>query len=314
MSTDFNPTNNSLNAKEYTSTFELALQQKDSYLSAKVKNISGTNADKVQEIVRYDEVNMQTMSGLNATISQQSMPFTQRWVKGERFYASQLLNNIQQLQDMVQNPSSAIAQVQAAAARRKMDEVILKQFFTSALTGTDAGQTTAFDTTNNVVGVNVGGTTSGLNIEKLLNVVELMQKNEIVLEEEPAYAVITEIQLKDLRQKVEAMNADYQAAHAVVRDSRGGIKSILGIELCVISSTRLASYVTDARLLDGSSYRRVPVFTMKGMALCTWKAQSTRIDDRQDLQGVPKQFYIEQYIGATRSDEQRVFEIKCNEA
>lgn len=313
MSTDFNPTNNSLNAKEYTSTFELALQQKDSYLSSKVKNIAGTRADKIQDIVRYDEVNMQSMTGLNATISQQSMPFSQRWVKGERFYSSQLLNNILQLQDMVQNPASAIAQAQAAAARRKMDEVILKSFFTTALTGTDATQTTSFPN-GNVVGVDVGGTASGLNIEKLLNVVELMQFNEIVLEEEPAYAVITEVQMKDLRKQVEAMNSDYQVAHAVVRDAKGGIKSILGLELCMISSKRLATYTNDAKLLDANSYRRVPVFTMKGMTLCTWKAQSTRIDDRQDLQGVPKQFYIEQYIGATRSDEERVFEIKCSEA
>ena len=313
MSTDFNPDNNSLNAKDYTSTFEMALQQKDSHLSSKVKSLSGSNADKVQELVRYDETSMRKMTGLNQTISQSSLPFTQRWIKGERFYDSQLLNNIQQLQDMVQNPSSAIVQAQTMAARRKMDEVILKAFFTNALTGTDATQTTAFDTTNNVVGVDVGGTTSGLNIEKLLNVVELMQFNEIVLEEEPAYAVITEKQMKDLRQKVEAMNSDYQVSHAVVRDSRGGIKSILGVEFCVISSKRLALYETDAQLLDGNNYRRVPVFTMKGMTLCTWKAQNARLDDRQDIEGIPKQFYIEQYIGASRSDEERVFEIKCSE-
>src|SRR2546429_3624785 len=37
-------------------------------------------------------------------------------------------------------------------------------FFASAQTGVTGGTSTAFDTTNQVVGVNIGGTASGLNV------------------------------------------------------------------------------------------------------------------------------------------------------
>lgn len=314
MSTDFNTSTNSLHAKEYTSTYELALQQKTSKLSGKVELISGNAADKLQKVVRYDETSLQGMTGLNQQIAQSSIGYDQRWVKGSQYYNSQLLNDIQQLQNMVQNPAGPISQSQTAATLRKMDEVILGALFTNALTGADAGQTTAY-TAGNTVAVDVGaGSATGLNLKKLDEVIEKAESNEIVPEEEPLCMVVTEKQMADLRRQVEAMNADYQAGHAVVRDGRGGIQSIKGIELVMIASSRLGKYATDSQLLDGSSYRRCPVFTKKGMALAVWKASKVDVSPRKDIQGQPTQFYVEQYIGATRTDEKRVFEILCSEA
>jgi hypothetical protein len=317
MSTDFDPNNNSLNAKRYTNLFDLALQQRSSLLMDKVNKgkTFASGANKLQEIVRYDETSMREFTGLNQKISQSSIGFEQRWVNGTKYYDSQLLNDIQQLKDMIQNPQSAIVQAQTSAALRKIDEVILSKFFSNALTGTDGGQTTAFDTTNNVVSVSEGAASAtGMNLKKIQAVIKLAKKNEIVPQEEPLCMVMTEEQEDDLRKQVEANNSDYTAAYSIVRDAYGGFKSILGVDIVCVSTARLAKYAGDAQLLDSNSYRRVPVFTKKGMSMSMWKMHKMDITDRKDIEGLPKQFYIEQYIGASRLDEKRVFEIKCSEA
>lgn len=316
MSIEFNAALQSLYAKKYTLNFELQLQQSQSKLESCVSigETFAAGAEKVQEIVRYGETQMNPVLGTNDNIEYSNLDHEQRWVRGSLFDNALLLNGFTQLDFMQQSPEMAIVMAQKAAAMRKKDQVILNSFFANALTGTDGTQTKAFDS-NNVIPVTEGaGAATGLNIKKLEAVKELAVYNEVNLDEEMLYAVITEKQQRDLGQQIEAKNADYTAQYAVKRNMNGDIQSVLGIEFKVFSSATLAKFGGDAQLLDGSSYRRIPVFSKKGMSLSTWRAEQASIDKIVSKKGHPLQFYIMMNIGSSRTDEKRVFEIKCAES
>jgi hypothetical protein len=67
--------------------------------------------------------------------------------------------------------------------------------------------------------------------------------------------------------------------------------------------------------VDGSSLRRVPLFTSKGMSFCTWDGgMKTDVSIRKDKRGLPWQAYVQGNFGSVRRDADRVVEIKCSEA
>ena len=76
------------------------------------------------------------------------------------------------------------------------------------------------------------------------------------------------------------------------------------------------NFIVSNRLLtDGSSYRRVPIYTSKGMAMCAWDGGiKTNVSQRLDKRGQPWQVYGQGHFGSVRRDSKKVVEIKCSEA
>ena len=72
--------------------------------------------------------------------------------------------------------------------------------------------------------------------------------------------------------------------------------------------------ISNRLLTDGSSYRRVPFYTAKGMSFCTWDGGiKTNVSQRLDKRGQPWQVYGQGHFGSVRRDAKKVVEIKCAE-
>jgi hypothetical protein len=201
---------------------------------------------------------------------------------------------------LLTDPSSHYVKNAVAAAKRKQDRQIIAAFFADAKTGKTGTETTSFLAAN-IVAVNHGASANvGLSVPKLIEAKKILMAAEVDIESDPIYCALTAEQHANLLYEIQIISSDYNSSPVLVN---GMLKSWHGINFVH----------TELLGVDGSSYRRVPMWAKSGMYLGTWADMSPDISQRKDLTGHPWQAYIKQTVGATRLDEQKVIEIKCAE-
>lgn len=314
---NINLSGNSLHAKEYTTLFDLEIQQSQSKLEAFVEKESyASGADKRQAVVRYGEVKMSAIDGTNDDIVASDITSVQRWIDGKAYDVAHNYNEFIQGPLTKQRIRDVIVMAQMASVERQKDEVILSALFSNALSGTDGTSTTAYDS-GNTIAANIGASgNTGLNLTKIEALKTRMGFNELdgdtIGRAGGAVMVLTERTMADLRQMVEVNNSDYRAQYGVQTDSNGNITKFYGFDIIEFSTARLGKYAESARLLNGS-LRRIPVFVKKAIKLGTWSSNIQRVDDLPSKRGTVKQFYAAMNLGATRVDEKLVYDIQVAE-
>lgn len=314
---DINVNGQSLYGKDYTTAFDLEIQQKQSKLENYVDTIdAGAGAEKRQLVVRYGEVDLTEIQGSTDDVTFSDISTAQRWISGKAYDVATPHNTFTQGSLTKQRITDAIVKVQMAAVQRHRDETVLSALFAGTLSGTDGESSVAYNA-NNTVAANVGASANtGINLKKWEDLKEKMDYNEVddelISEQGGAVAVFTEKSMVGLRQMVETFNEDYMSAYAVTRDARGNIKSFYGFDIIYFSTARLAKFKTSARLLNGS-LRRIPVFTKKAIQLCRWHGDLTEVRDLPDKRGKAYNFYSAMHYGAARVDEKLVYDIQVTE-
>lgn len=285
-------------SQQYASAVELLAQQmtpKLAMLSTPMTGV-GKSATVVNQIdameadertVRYDDI----VPG--------DPVHTRPWVYPRTFDKAVYFDNLDALR-MNANPTSEYVQTIVAAINRKMDDEWITRFFAARNVG-EAGTTSENFPSGMQVSVNTGGTSSGLNVEKLQNALELIKANDVDLDSEEIFCAISPKQERNLMNEIEVISGDY--SRGMVLES-GRVKRFLGINF--ILTNRLPT--------NASSHRRVPLWTRKGMAFCTWDGgMKTDVSQRKDKRGLPWQCYAHGTFGAVRRDNDRVAEIPCAE-
>jgi len=199
------------------------------------------------------------------------------------------------------NPQSEYVRGVVAAINRKMDDEAIRAFFADRNIG-EAGTTTDTFAAAYQVSVSTGGTTSGLNVEKLQAAIQIFEENEVDLDTEQLYCIISPKQKRNLMNEIEVTSGDFFKGQVMSTRSVSGFLAI--------------NFIVSNRLLnDTTPYRRIPLFTRPGMCFATWGGGlSTTVSQRDDLRGHPWQVYGQGHFGAVRRDAKQVVEIKCNEA
>lgn len=227
---------------------------------------------------------------------------TRPWVFPRHFDKAVFLDTIDQVR-MNANPQSAYVEAIVAAINRKMDDEAIRAFFADRLVGENGTTTEAFAAAQQV-GTNIGGTSSGLNVEKLQAGLEILKVNEVDPTTEKVYCVIAPKQERNLMNEIEVTSSDFTAKRIL---DAGGLAGQTYLGITFMLSNRLQ--------VDGSSLRRVPLYTQKGMSFATWGGgRKTNVTQRTDKRGQPWQVYTEGHFGAVRRDADRVVELKCTEA
>jgi hypothetical protein len=224
---------------------------------------------------------------------------TRPWVYPRTFDGAILLDSFDQMR-MLSDPKSKYVTSVVNAISRKMDDEAIRAFFDSRNIGETGSTSDAFPAAQQV-GVSVGGTTSGLNVEKLQNGIQILEEAEVDLDREQLYCVITPKQKRNLMNEIEVTSGDFFKGQVMSSRSVSGFLSINFI-------------VSNRLLLDGSSYQRVPLYVSSGMTFCQWDGISTDVSQRKDKRGLPWQCYGEGTFGAVRRENARVVEIKCSTA
>lgn len=287
--------------QQFSMNVDLLLQQVGSKLRGKVA--TGTHVGKqASPVEQYGEVAATQRTTRNAPIVLSTVPSYRRWVFPKDFDFATAIDNADKLRSLV-DPKGPYTEAAVAALGRQIDDEIVAAFFGDAKTGEAAGTTTSFPAGNQVAYNYGAGAATGLTIAKLKRAKKILMANELDLDANPVFFAITAAQHEDLLNEVQVISKDFNTAGAVIES--GMIRSILGM-----------TAVHTERLVTDGTYRRVPVWTPKGMHLGLWQDIQTTITQRNDLAGSPHpwQIYVCGTFGATRLDEEKVIEIKCSEA
>lgn len=289
----------SLYAQQYATNIELLLQQKDSRLKNLVMNGShqGEQASPVDQI---EKIEMQAPAGRFADIGRVDAAVDRRWVLPNDYDLPQLLDSFDQARLLIDPKSSYVANA-VAAANRQIDRELISAFFGTAKTGKTGSGSTSFLSANQVAVTMGAAAATGLNVKKLREAKKILMAYNNDLESEQIYCAITAKQHDDLLAEAQVVSTDFNEKPVLVE---GKVMRFLGINFIH----------TELLGVDGSSYRRLPVWLKSGMHLGQWGSIYTDVDQRKDLSGHPWQAYMKMTIGATRLDEEKVVEIKCSEA
>lgn len=289
--------------QQFSTNIQLLLQQKGSRLrhtvmtgthvgsqASPVDQLAPITANKV--VSRYAP--MPRVDGLN----------NRRWVFPVDYDLPQLLDTFDKLR-LLTDPTSHYVVNATYALGRSQDVEILTSMFATAFTGVDGATSTAFDSTNSLVGVNVGGTLSGLNVAKLRTAKKILMQNEVDLDTDPIYCVVNALQHDYLLQETQIIDLDFNEKPVLME---GRIKRFLGIDFIHSELVNLNNG-TDDQSNAGSN--AIPIYAKSGMYLSLWDDIKTDVERRRDLQGIPWQAYCYGSHGGARLDEKRVIKVWC---
>lgn len=285
-------------AQQFATNIELLLQQKGSKLRGLVTEASymGEQASPVDQI---GAIAMQPVVGRFEPIGRVDADTDRRWVLPSDFDLNQLVDSFDKLR-LLQDPTSKFVENAMNAAGRQIDDLIIDSFFGTAKTGKSGSTSTSFLAANQVA-VNFGASANtGLTVAKLRQARKILMSNEVEMDSDPITVVATAAQMDNLLAEAQIISLDFNEK-PVLMD--GKIQRFLGMNF--IHCERLD--------VDGSSYRRIPVFAKSGMHLGLWNDIKTDVTQRKDLKGHPWQAYVYMSMGATRLEEKKIIEIKCAE-
>lgn len=282
--------------QDYKNTVEFLLQQKGSKLRNAVTMDSyvGKAGKAVEQI---GAVTAQKKTSRHSDTPLISTPHDARWVFPTDYEWADLIDNQDKLR-MIIDPTSPYAQNGAMALGRAMDDEIITAFFADAKTG-ENGTTTTSHSNQVVVGTGAGSAT-GMNIAKLRAAKKLLMAAEVDIDVEELYCGISAEQHDDLLSEAQAISLDYNTQPVLVD---GRISSFMGFNF--IHTERFD--------VDGSAYRRCPVWAKSGMHVGMWDDITAKVSERDD-KSYATQVYVASTCGATRIEENKVVEILCNEA
>jgi hypothetical protein len=257
---------------------------------------SGKAAKAVEQV---GAVNAQKRTQRHGDTPLISTPSDARWIYPVDYEWADLIDDQDKLRMLI-DPQSSYAQNGAYALGRAMDDEIISAFFGTAKTGENGSTSTAFATGTQQIAVGTGSTgATGLNIAKLREAKKILMENEVDIDNEQLFCVITAEQHDDLLNEAQAISLDYNTRPVLVD---GRITAFMGFNF--VHCERLG--------VDASSYRRVPVYAKSGVHLGMWNDINTQISERAD-KGYSTQVYCKGTFGATRTEEKKVVEILCQE-
>jgi len=286
-------------AQQYATNIALLLQQKGSKLRDKVTvgSYIGKQASPVDQV---GAISAQPVTGRFEPINRVDASTDRRWVLPSDYDLAQLIDEFDMLR-LLTDPKSTYVQNAMYAMGRQADDLIIDAFFADANTGETGATTTSFPAANQVA-VNYGSSGNvGLTVAKLREAKRLLMSYEVDLDMDPICAIVTAQQHDDLLAEAQVISTDFND-RPVLKEGR--LTRFLGIDF--VHCERLDN--------DTTPYRRVPVFAKSGMHLGIWNDVQTDVDQRKDLTSHPFQAYCKMTMGATRLEENKIIEIKCNEA
>lgn len=280
--------------QQFSTNVALLLQQKGSKLRGLVR--SGSHVGKqASPVDQFGAITAQRVTSRFQPMGRVDAPTDRRWVFPVDYDLPQLLDSFDKLR-LLTDPQSSYVENATYAMGRAMDDEIISALFGDAKTGEAGGTTTSFPASQQVA-----AGAAGLTVAKLRAAKKILMANEVDLENDPLYCLVTAKQADDLLAETQVISRDYNDKMVMVN---GKVQSYLGINF--VHCERLG--------VNGSSERRIPVFAKSGLYLGIWNEIENSVGRREDLQGKPWQAYTIGTFGATRLEEKKIVEIPCVES
>lgn len=291
-----------VHVKQFTDNFILRSQQQKSRLEPHVRHEDGivgvsTTVDRVGATAGQKKTSRNSDTPLIKT------PFDRRVLFLSDYEWADLLDK-EDKKKMITDPTSAVMRSGVAALNRNKDDEII-----AALGGNSVAVSEGESANPTFTNVALPATqkvlhgSAGLTLAKLYSAKEILLANEAINEEDPEEEIVFGInakQLMNLLNTTEVKSSDYNSVKALVD---GKLERFLGF-----SFVRLERFVK-----DGSDIRYLYAWAKSGLARGLGVDITTRLTERDD-KSFAWQPYASMSIGATRTEEEKVVEIQCDES
>lgn len=279
--------------KQFNANVEILSQQKGSKLRNTVRLKTGVVGEDtyIDQIGKTSAVKRTTRHADTPIVDTE---YQRRKISMVDYDWADLIDKADKLK-MLADPTSEYVVNASYALGRAMDDEVITKAFAIAYVGKEGTATAPFPAANVVP---VGA--SGLTLAKLLATKEILDAADVDVDE-PRYIAVSAKQLQDLLKIDEVNSADYNTIKALVK---GEIDTFCGFKFIMISTSLLD--------VDSSNYRRCIAWAKNGLGLAIAKDIQTEITQRAD-KNYATQVYATIGVGASRVDEDKVVEIKCDE-
>ena len=280
--------------EQYSSNVAMLAQQMGSRLrsAVDVETITGKNAF-------FDQVGVTAAiqrTSRHADTPQIDTPHARRRVSLADYEWADLIDDQDKVRMLI-DPTSSYAKAAAAAMGRAMDDVIITALGGSADTGETGGTAVALPSGSKFA---TSDQSDGLTVAKLIAAKKFFDLNDVD-PSIPRFIVAGATQMSDLLGTTQITSSDFNTVKALVQ---GDVDTFMGFKF--ILSNRLS---LDATNTDD---RKIFAFTQDAIKLGVGKDITAKIDVRPD-KSYATQVYTCMSIGATRMEENKVFQIPCNE-
>jgi hypothetical protein len=284
------------------------VQQKTSRLRkwATEDKYVGQAASPVEQV---GPVTMQPVTQRYGPMQRVDAPTARRWVYPSDYDLPQLFDNFDKLRLQI-DPKGKFTNNAKNAANRQFDDLMIAALGGTANTGV-AGATATVLPAGNIISVQQGATApTGLTVAKLRQAKMLAMQNEAYSDDEgdpgdPNSGLVLVAgarQLDNLMAEAQVISRDFNDQPVL---EEGRVKRFLGVTF--VRSERLLTGTDDQA---GTSVKAF-MWQREGLHLGIWNDISTNISQRNDLQSEPWQCYVFMTAGATRLEENRVYQIWC---
>jgi len=198
---------------------------------------------------------------------------------------------------MLIDPTSSYAKAAAAAMGRSMDDVIISALQGSAQAGVAGATSVALPSGSKFATANQA---DGLTIAKMIAAKKFFDLNDVD-PSIPRYIVCGATQIADLLGTTQVTSSDFNTVKAL---AAGDIDTFMGFKFILSNRLNFDATNTDDRLAFA--------FTQDSIKLGVGKDITAKIDVRPD-KSYATQVYTCMDIGAVRMEENKVFQIPCNE-
>lgn len=297
-----------LAVQQYSANYELLLQRQQSKTSGRVDraNYIGKQASPINQ---FGAVDMTQVTGRLGTKVPVDASTDRRWVFPTPFDLTQYIDTFDAMK-VIGDPKSAYVANAVAATNRRYDATVIAACFADAKTGESGSTTTSFGSTlttsggQNVAVATGAAAATGLNVAKMREVRRQAMANEIDLDMEQLVMYVTSKQHDNLLAEAQVISTDFNEKPVLVD---GKITRFCGIEIVHYES--LSNGTDDA---SGTS-RMIPVFVKSGMHLGVWNEKAPSWRQASEIRGEPWELYHYLMLGATRTQEKKVFRVWCRE-
>lgn len=288
-------------AQQFATQVALLTQQIESKLQRAVMVGGNHYGEQASPVDQVGLVEMSENAERFTPMPRTDAPMDRRWVLPTNWDLNQLKDK-NDLIRQITDDKMELAKAAVAAANRRKDRTIIDGLLNANQTGKSGTTSTSF-LAGNVVSVNTGGATSGMNVAKLREGLRLLLANDVDVMGEELFATVNAKAHTQLLAEVQITSKDFNQLRdgtPVLRD--GMIDRFLGFNF--IHCERL----TEFDGTDDAAGTSTPVIlhAKSGGYLGIWTDTQTRIDERTDVRGIPWQLYTNATFGATRLEEKKV--------
>lgn len=293
----------------YRNNMELALQQTQSKMF-----VCGMPSEGSGELVEITNLIGQTRANRNTErhgdTKINNTPHDRRWIaKRPEIYYADYVDTADRLSAGI-DLNGAYTMSGAATIKRGKDDEFLFGYYGVALTGKTGGTQVTFPA-GNIGAVDLGAAApTGMNLAKLRWGLRQFGLNDVDLDEEEMHCILTPISYDNLLGEAKVDNKDFTSAQKTAMET-GMLPPLYGINFHR-ANYGSAAYEYASLSLDGSGYRRVPLFCKSGVASVTWEDLFTSIDTLP-MKQMSTQVYARSTVAVTRVQEGKCLQLLCLE-